>query len=597
MERNQLTKRLKLLRTIITSRKKQTHEQLKSLLSKYYTKEVLPEEFYIILKNNLLNSNAIKVLNIMLQGNIYDLISFLKNNNEPTEEIEEYLTPQKYFEIPQKHINKIIEELKKLPKEKNTLHEKTSEELLWQLKRGAYKTENEYKEIAYKMYQSIGFENSIELLMQKYGAITYEQIHFMFSNFNTKRCLTNTEQQAFNNFLFSNKKDFNNTLRQMLNGQFSELFLNFDYFYNNLPYFINHLGTKMPKLKVKELIDDRFLTHDVATPEITSDILDDMLSSYYCKYETLDTPKEEIYRKNYEVYKQYLRKKYQSSIPRIPLIEENGMTSEILKLSDPRNLVIGYRAGNCFRINGDASILFSIFLKSDHMRLLSLSTEDNKDFAMMLIFRNGNVLIGQGIEISKRIPNSIKNKDVYDICRKTLKQMMDYMNSQGDEIVATIIGNSNSNVSDYNNQILPFLVSPILETNNPFYNGIYNYQSLLDLSEGKTLHDIKLSTPTKRYFDERECILSRSRENPNYDKHIEIEKRLIALRYARYEEEHDISFYHQLITRSAIYTSCNNDWYVTLYDDGTIDGYISNTSDPRAQEEYNNEVVKLKVKK
>ena len=35
----------------------------------------------------------------------------------------------------------------------------------------------------------------------------------------------------------------------------------------------------------------------------------------------------------------------------IDKFEENGLICEVLALNDPRNLVLGYRAGNCFRIN------------------------------------------------------------------------------------------------------------------------------------------------------------------------------------------------------------------------------------------------------
>ena len=98
--------------------------------------------------------------------------------------------------------------------------------------------------------------------------------------------------------------------------------------------------------------------------------------------------------------------------------------------------------------------------------------------------------------------------------------MMEYANSNNDEIVATIIGSSNSNVSSYNNNILPFLVSPILESTNTFYNGIYNYQCLLDIMPSKTLYDIKLYKPEKRYLDERESIFTRDYSQINYDEYL-----------------------------------------------------------------------------
>ena len=596
MEIKELTRKLILIKKLLISRKNITIEELKQFIKDYYDETFLSDDFYNILKNNLSNNNIGKIIKIILKGNIYELISHIRKNNEAIDCIQDYLTPQKYLEIPKRQINKLIEELKKLPTEPNELSKQISEESIWLLKRPPSKTEEEYKQIAYKMYQSIGYENSIELLLQKYGSITYEQIHYMFINLETKNHQSEQEKTAFINFLFANKKDFNNTIKQMLNGRFYELFLNFDYFYNNISYFTVHLGTKMSKLKVKKLLDDRFLTHDVSTPEITGNILDDMLSSYYCKYETLDTPKDDIYQKNYDIYNAYLRKKHQSSIPRIKISSQDEISVEILKLNDPRNLVIGYRAGNCFRINGDAAFLFKNFLLSDHMRILTLSTKEQKDFAMMLIMRNGNVLIGQGIEISKRAPREINNETIYNVCKDSLKQLMEYMNSEKDEIVSTIIGSSNSNVSDYNSQILPFLISPILELSSPFYNGIYNYQCLLDLNDKKTLHDIKLFIPNKRYSDERNDVMRRSAENPNYEHYMDMEKMLIALRFARQKKEENYLFYEQLITKRAIYTSCNNDWYAILFDDGTVDSYIMDPTNTQAREEYETEIKKLKQK-
>ena len=593
MHIKELKRRLKLVNQLIRNRKTVTIEDLKIFIGQYYKLELFPDEFYSNLKNYITSNNIKNIILIILNGNIYELIKNLKEI-EPIDNIDEFINPQNFYKIPIRHINKIIGELRKLPENENKLLESTKEELLWLLKRNSSRTIGEYQEIAYKMYQTLGFENTIELLSGRYGNITYEQVYFMFKNLNTRDELNNTEQEAFISFLFNNKRDYNNIIRQMLEGRFNELFLNFDYFYNNISFFINKLGTKLSKSKVRELIGDRFVSHDISTPEITNDLLADMLSSYYCKYETLDVPKEEVYCRNYEVYKEFLKNKYQSSIPRIPNIINEDITAEVLRLNDPRNLVIGYRSGNCFRINGDANVLFSEFLKSEHMRIVSLSTAEYKDFAMMLVMRNGNVLIGQGIEISKRIPKNFSTKKIYDTCREVLKEIMNYINSNDDdEIVATIIGSSNSNVSNYNNNILPFLVSPILESSNVFYNGIYNYQCLLDILNSKTLYDIKLYTPHTRYLDERASTFVRDYTRINYDEYLEMEKILRALRFNRIQEQKNPEFYRDLIEKKPKYIACNREWYITLYEDGTIDSYILNHNDPRVEEEYNMEINKV----
>ena len=475
-----------------------------------------------------------------------------------------------------------------MSKEDNSLSEYLSEETLWKLRRRATYQEHEYQEIAYKLYQVFGFNNAIELLSQKYGQINYEQIHFIVKDLEPA-ALTPTEKQIFSSFIFGDKKDYTTPIRQMLNGRGIELFLNFDYFHNNLSYFIKKLGTKIKVDRLMVLLKERFLTSDPTTPEITGELKEDIISSYYHKYSATETTSDKVVDINTDVYINKLRNKYSSSIPRIPLQETPEITPELLKLSDPRNLTHGYRSGNCFRVNGDASILFSKFLDSEHMRILSFSTPEYKDYAMVLLMRNGNVLIAQGIETSKWVPPELKGKVLYDLTKQSLKQVMDYMNENGDEIVGTIIGATNQNVTAYNSQMLPFLVSPILENSSNYYNGISSYQCLLDLAPTKTTYDMKAYEPQKRYFDEREEILSRKRNSINMD----LERRIISLRYQRTKSEGGFSFYETLLGHQEEETICNKDWYITLFTDGTIDSYISETTDPRAKEEYDRELGKV----
>lgn len=560
----------------------------------YYLEEEIPKEFYELIINQINNDKYLSLYNTLIERNLYLLISYLKYNSEDVSELEDVITPLQYYNIPKRYINHIIEKLKSLEIKNNdsNLDNIVKDEALWLLKKLPHFNSQEYMNIAYKIYLSIGLNNGLELLDNKYGLVDYEKIHFLFLELNVKDGLNEEYQEIFCNFLFENKRDYNNVFRKILRGEFIELFLNFDYFYNNFIYFIDILGINLSRDKVRLLIKDRFLTHSAVVPQITRDILDDMLSSYYCKYEYLDISREEVYSKNIDIYNKYLKNKYRSSIPMIEINTNSQFYCDVLSLDDPRNLVLGYRSSNCFRINGDASILFHNFLKSEHMRLVSISTKENKDYAMMLVMRNGNVLIGQGIEVSKRVSSNVKGKKLYDTCRLVLKEMMDYMNSNGDEIVATIIGCSNENVSEYNNQILPFLVNPILDINSNYYNGIYNYQCLLDLYDRRNLSDIKLYVPSIRYLDKRESVLRRY--NSIYDNnYMEIEKRLISLRFLRSQKEGNYQFYNKLSNHRELYTCCNKDWYITLFDDETIDGFVVE-NDERAKEEYDLELEKIK---
>lgn len=589
MKEKSLIRTLKYLKILLKIKQNPTIEKLKSFVESYYEIPNMSQEFYELLLQQL---DSKRIIKIIMQGNIYALISNMKNNGEDVEEIERYLTAEDYFQIPKKRINKIINLLQQLPQNKNILNELTKEDLQWKLRRRPTYQLKEYQEIAYKLYTCLGYENIIELLKQKYGNINYEQIYYLANNLENK-ILPKEEKEFIQNYLFGSKNDFNNPIRQMLSGRFIELFINFDYFYNNLSFFIDKIGTKLKSDKLKILLKERFLTFNPTVPEITGELKDDIISSFYHKYMSEQTPEEEIIDLNIELYTSKLRNKYMSSIPQIPLESTGEITPELLTLSNPRNLTHGYRSGNCFRPNGEAAILFSQFLESEHMRILSFSTPEYKDYAMVLLMRNGNTLIAQGIETSRWIPKELKGINLYNLTKSALKQIMDYMNLEGDEIVATIIGMTNENVSSYNNQILPFLVNPILENGNNYYNGISSYQCLLDTAQNKTIYDIKLYSPKHRYFDERENILVKSSNdfNPN------IEKRIIALRYQRTKTNDGFSFYQQIGSHHELQTICNKDWYITEFTDGTVDSFISDTKDPRAKEEFQKELEKVYQKK
>lgn len=589
MKEKTIIEKLKYLKALLQIKQNPSIDKMKDFIESFYGINNMPIEFYELTLQKLNQKNILKII---MKGNIYKLISALKNNSESTEEIEQYLSPKVYFQIPKKQTNKLVKLLRELPPNENILHIKSEEELQWKLRRRPTYQEQEYQEIAYKLYKCLGYENTIEIINQKYGNISYDQLYYLAKNLEIDS-ISEEDQDIFKNYLFGNKTEYNNPIRKMLNGTFIELFINFDYFHNNLPYFISKIGKKLKQETLQLLLRERFLTTDPTTPEITGEIREDMLSSYYHKYISQQTPEDEVITLNTNAYTTKLRNKYKSSIPQIVLETQNEIVPELLSLSDPRNLTHGYRAGNCFRINGDASILFSQFLDSEHMRILSFSTQEHKDYAMVLLMRNGNTLIAQGIETSKWVPDELKGKKLYDLAKKVLKEIMNYMNKNGDEIVATIIGATNSNVSNYNNTVLPFLVSPILENGNNYYNGISNYQCLLDIAPGKTISDIKLYIPENRYYDRREPVLTTN--NNYFDPRIE--KRIISLRFQRSQTSEGFTFYQEMAKHREKQTTCNKDWYITLFTDGTIDSFLSDTKDPRAKEEYQQELVKIYRKK
>ena len=569
---------------------------VKQFLDSFYDVEKMPLDFYRMFLFCLHGNKFNELFSILLKRNIYEMINFLKNDYEIDNGLEDIINPYDYFELPHKQIELIINMLNILDTHNNDilLKEKLSKDLRWNLRQTCINSKNKVIIIAIKMYLTIGFDNSIDLLSNKYGLVDYDIIYYLFNNLNTKS-LNDNSINSFREFLFNNKKDDDNTMRLMLSGQLNDIFLNFSHFFNILDIMIDKLGSKLNRNKVELLLKEKYIASNLENPEVSIDVIDDMISSYFNRYGICED-ESEILKKNFDAYNEKLKTKKESSIIKTNIPKINDYKFEMIPLRDIRNLVMGYRAGNCFRINGDASILFDIFLTNPHMRLLSISTDEYKDFGMVLLMRNGNTLIAQGIETSKRVPNEILGENLYLAVKQAINVIMDKMNEEDDEIVASIIGLTNNNTIPYNHSRLPFLVNPIIESNNYFYNGIDSYQGLLALKDGKTLNDIKLFTPKKMYHDNDNQIFMRNDQDYDSYNYREIEKILMSLRYARFKtnsQEETISYYNDLVTRKESYTICTYDWHITVFQDGSIDSFI-NSEDEEVINRYRMELDTIK---
>lgn len=532
---------------------------------------LMNDTFYQLVLDRI-NKSDLKFISVLRTCDIYQIINYLKGIDTYIDDIN----PLEYFNIPTRYIKKIVEKLDQLV-EVNTLNYSLKDEPIILLVRKGHRTIKEVNTIAYKLYLSIGLDNTLELLNGYYGDVSYQTIFHMFNEINTSNDEVNS---IFVNFLFSNKKDDNNVMRKILGGKANGLFLNFSYFRDNLVKYVNILGENMALSRVLLLLNDRYTSSDPFHPNITGDISSDMVSSYKNRYEYMTDSENDIKSTNINFYEENIMGNYISSIPDYMVID-GDLCCETISRNDPKLLVIGYRTNNCFRMNGDAFILFKKAIKCKHMRVLVISTKEKKDIAMVLLGRNGNVLIGQGIEISVSFRNKEYRKKIYNIVKNFMKELMNEMNRNGDEIVATVIGNSNANVMEFNSSILPFRITPIIDNslNDNYYNGFNHYQYLLDLYDNKTLRDIKLYTPSKEYYGARKSV------SYFHGKYLNIEAEKIIFSISC-QANTQISRITNLSKHDMVEIYYNDDWYVIVLDNGEIESACLNY-DTRACCEYN----------
>ena len=561
-----------------------------ALLLKHYYQfdDKLHDDFYYYVLKEIYQGNG----EVFDKENIFQVIDKYKGLSLNANELDFIITPNQYLEIPTKNIHKIIKLLvdKMYTCPKNKLDNLYQNEDLYKLSRQANFLESECISLAYKLYLSMGFTNSLELLQNKYGEVSFATLYFLIYPIDvTKISVPNEELTTF---LFGGEKE-NSAMASILNGSSKELYLNFSYFYQNFFYYYKELQGNLSRKRVEALLKDRFLTFDPVYPNIKRDVVDDMIKSFHNKYIYNDYPDKQIENLNYAFYEENISHQISSSIPQIQVYNGDYKAS-ILAKNDPKVLVMGYRANNCFRLNGDASVLFKKVIASKHCRVVSVSRAKDNDIAMAIIIRNGNVIVAQGIEISQSYQNIVDRKEIYLTIEKFMKQLMNEMNEKGDVIVATMIGCSNSNVSDFNSKFLSFRVTPILNEDqfSTYYDGFHFPQCLISVKENTSLGDIKLFTPTFEYLDQRDEVLCLKPNDYSYVRNL-VNQRLMAISYFADTQM-------RRIRRQSMYEVkeiyCNVDWYLIVFENGEIEGtYLD--KDPRAKEEYEFSLSRVKNSK
>ena len=551
---------------------------------KYELTELLADQFYKSLLIKAEKDNSI----LIRKNDSYQIISEIKDIPEIDKYLKTQLTFFQYFEISKQKVFQLKILLEKVLREckKNNLDKMFENETIYLLAKHAYFTENECYALAYKMFLTIGFENSKELLEQKYGEISFKTLYFLFDSIEIKNIKVQKGnpifKEEFVNFFFQNKNSRENTMRLFLDGYYKNIYLNFSYFYQNFELLQEKLGAKMPRNKVESLLEERFKCS--LYPEISGDIISDFKPSFQNKYQFNMFSEREIAKLNYEFYEKNIKKQYISSIPQIIYKNKNGLICEILPKNSPRNLVIGYRTNSCFRINGDASILFSKAMISKHYRVLSISTNKEKDIAMCLLARNGNLIVVQGIEISKSYQNKEMRAKIYEGVKEAMQELMNTMNREEDKIIAILIGNSNKNVLDFSTESLLFRISPIKSMEEDlefYYDGFHFPQSV-----------IKLYAPLNEYFDKREEILHWQIESSQNYLYNRIQKRLAVISF---ETEVQLRRIIAQLNHNEKEIFCNKDWYIIVFEDGTTESACLDY-DFRAKEEYSTLLKEIRKK-
>lgn len=296
-----------------------------------------------------------------------------------------------------------------------------------------------------------------------------------------------------------------------------------------------------------------------------------------------------------------------STIPRIKGTK-NEYSYEILRLDDMEALAIGNKTDCCFTVLGNGYSCLKHSLTSNNGRILVVK-KDNEILAHSWIWRNGDLLSLDNIEISKKI-NSVDFFDIYlQIADELIK--ISYQSEGIESCIKNItIGFTNFDKEIKGIEQYPCLIAKTcnlededfgsrLGSNRKFVDVLPQPIEEVGYSDSKNVQYLirgngifNLGQGYLSYQDERKDIMYYSEDESYEEDYIKVMNRKVnALRYVKAEKDNTLESYKVIDVEDLKEVYCNDDWYVISYTNGDIE-IFNNSSDERA----NNEISSISLK-
>ncbi len=287
-----------------------------------------------------------------------------------------------------------------------------------------------------------------------------------------------------------------------------------------------------------------------------------------------------------------------STIPRITGTKDE-YSYEILRLDDMDALAIGNKTDCCFTVLGNGYSCLKHSLTSDNGRVLVVK-KDNEILAHSWVWRNGDLLCLDNIEISKKI-NSVDFFDVYlQVADELIKT------SYQPEGIESCIKNVTIGFTNFDKEIkgieqYPCLIAKTCDLKDKdFGSRLGNNRKFVDVlpqpieevgySDSKNVQYLirgngifNLGQSYFNYQIDRNEIMHYSEEE-SYDEDFikSMNKKVNALRYIKAEKENTLDSYKIIDVEDLKEAYCNDDWFIITYEDGNIESF-NNSFDSRAE--------------
>ena len=459
-------------------------------------------------------------------------------------------------------------------------------------KQGTYYSS--YKQLILKLMLLVGFHNTEVILSIDDSIATLEHL---VGNVDVKHIKMDKQgnpvlNRKIMNLLFDDKNY--NKIRTMLENKDNDLYKYFPRIFNEWDMIV--LNNKDKSLKT---ILDYLKSDEIVLPPKYYR-LDGLFKIIGCK--------NNIVNETLKLHDQMLNRVC-STIPRITGIK-NNYSYEILKLDDMEVLSIGNQTDCCFTVLGNGYSCLKHALLSNNGRILVIK-KDNELLAHSWLWRNGNLLCLDNIEIAKKI----KEVDFLEIYKQFAEDII--RTSCQLEGISNCIKNVTIGVTNFDKEIkgikeYPCLITRSCDLSSGNYDGRLGSNRIfldklpqpiekVEYTDSKNVqYLIKGNYPFTYgqglyyYQDERSSVFYYSKNNIYDENYInQMNKIINALRYIKAEENNAIDKFKMIDITDYDEVYCNVDWFI-IYDSENYEEYIK-SNDSRAKEEMKlNKRVKIK---
>ena len=443
-------------------------------------------------------------------------------------------------------------------------------EKLYEVSRKDYASKSSVRDLAIRLYLSVGYQNAKKLLDLDVPFTRYE---YIFNSINIKRIQLNENgepiiNKKLNDFMFgSNINDDNTNINRLLQNTIPEFEKRFAEIYNGWETIYNTLNGNVSLTRILKWFEENKVLLNPDEHRLAP-VLNEIGSD------------ERVIEKARSLYTDMKNRKF-STIPKVTGNYNDEYTYEMLDLDDPLGLAVGYITRCCFLIDGASRSSLYHSAQSKDGRIFVVR-KNGELIAQSWVWRNGNLVCFDNVETRG-------NYD-WDILLETYKKASENILSVSskdedtkEQIKLVTFGGSYSRMTKPKEQIARDKI------HTPRVDGyIYcdaEYEQYILASNGES--ELYYGDVNAQYLDTRKepdkfvdlSLLDREQKSS-------IIKRIRAVDFSKSGNIRQLDF------DNYCYAEISDDWYILINNNGDVECSLLE-SDNRARPELYDELDKL----